>query len=107
MLKIEDVFSDLPQLETNSLILRKITLDDAQDMFAYASDPEVSHHTTWDSHKTIDDSTHFLKMVSQSYANQEVAPWGMVYKENNQFIGTCGYGRWLPQHHRAEIEVSR
>ena len=34
------LFADLPELETERLLLRKMRLDDAEDMFAYASDTE-------------------------------------------------------------------
>jgi ribosomal-protein-alanine N-acetyltransferase len=103
MLKIEDVFSDLPQLETERLILRKITSHDAQDMFEYASDPEVSKHTTWEAHHTIDTTNKVLQAYIQRYEKHEVCEWGIVYKDNQKFIGTCGYGVWIPPHQRAEI----
>jgi RimJ/RimL family protein N-acetyltransferase len=35
----ERVFANLPKLETGRLLLRKMRLDDAEAMFAYASDP--------------------------------------------------------------------
>lgn len=100
---IEYIFRSLPKLETERLILRKMTLDDAQDMFEYASDPEETKYTLWDYHKSIEDSVNFLKSAIQRYENMEVSEWGVVYKENNKFIGTCGYGWWRPAHNRAEI----
>ena len=36
------IFRDLPELEMERLLLRKMRLDDAEAMFAYASDPEVT-----------------------------------------------------------------
>ena len=102
-MEIKDIFGNLPQLETERLILRKMTLDDAKNMFEYAADPEVTKYTLWDNHKSIEDSLGFLKMVIQKYENKEVSEWGVVYKENNKFIGTCGYGWWRPVHNRAEI----
>ena len=102
-MKIEEIFADLPRLETKCLILRKMTLDDAQDMFEYGADPEVTKYTLWDNHKSIEDSREFLKMAIRKYENNEVSEWGVVYKENNKFIGTCGYGWWRPVHNRAEI----
>jgi ribosomal-protein-alanine N-acetyltransferase len=37
-------FADLPGLETERLLLRKMRLDDAEAVFAYASDPEVTRY---------------------------------------------------------------
>ena len=38
------VFADLPELETERLLLRKMRLDDAEAMCAHASDPEVTRY---------------------------------------------------------------
>jgi len=105
-MKIEDIFSNIPILCTKSLILKKMTLKDAEDLFEYASDPEVTKYITWAPHKSIDDSIDFLKSVLRRYENNEVSEWGIVYKENNKFIGTCGYVLWVPVHSLAEIAIA-
>ncbi len=102
-MNIEEIFNNLTTLETNRLILRKMTLDDAQDMYEYASDPEVAKFVIWDFHKSIDDSISFLKSMIQKYENKEVSEWGIIYKESNKFIGTCGYLWWNPTHASAEV----
>jgi len=101
-MKIENIFKELPTLYTKSLMLRKITLEDAQDIFEYSKDPEVTRFVTWEPHKSIDDSINFLKSVIQRYENNEPSDWGIIYKENNKFIGTCGYVLWVPVHSLAE-----
>lgn len=105
-MKIEDIFGDLPQLQTPRLILRKMEIDDAQDMFEYASDPEVSKFTLWEPHRSIEDSKTFLECVNKSYENKLIENWGIVYKENNKFIGTCGYFKWYTDHALAEIQYA-
>ena len=40
-----DILANLPTIETERLLLRKITLNDASDMFEYASNAEVSEYT--------------------------------------------------------------
>ena len=62
-MKIENIFKELPTLYTKSLMLRKITLEDAQDIFGYSKDPEVTRFVTWEPHKSIDDSINFLRSV--------------------------------------------
>lgn len=46
-MEVSEIYSDLPILETDRLLLRKITVEDAEDMFKYGSDPEVSRYVTW------------------------------------------------------------
>jgi len=103
ILAVEAVFGDLPSLDTPRLLLRRLTLDDAQDVFGYASDPEVARYTTWQSHGTIDDTMIFLNGAMTLYANGQVSPWGVEHKQDRRVIGTCGYVYWLPRHARAEI----
>ena len=44
---MEDIFRNLPTLETPRLVLRKVRLSDAQHIFTYASDPAVARYSTW------------------------------------------------------------
>jgi ribosomal-protein-alanine N-acetyltransferase len=101
--RIEDVFGNLPSLETKRLILRKMTIDDAQDMFEYARDPEVATYTTWYAHRSIDDTREFLRLVLEQYEKGQVSSWGVVHKAENKFIGTCGYIEWNVYHRWSEI----
>jgi ribosomal-protein-alanine N-acetyltransferase len=102
-MKIEEVFGDLPELKTPRLLLRKLKPEDAADLFEYASDPEVAREVTWEAHRTIEDSKGFLGFVLRKYENRETSEWGVVLKENNKLIGTCGFVWWKPEHARAEI----
>jgi ribosomal-protein-alanine N-acetyltransferase len=101
--KVKQVFKDLPRLETSRLVLRKMTMHDVHDLFEYASEPEVTKFVTWDCHRNVSDSKHFLNVVLEKYKEHDVSPWGLVLKENNKLIGTGGYAWWMPEHYRAEF----
>lgn len=90
-------------LETNRLILRKMTLDDAEAVFAYASDPEVTRYVIWETHLSIEDSRAFLDLVTTKYQSGGEPEWGIVYKGDHRFVGTCGIVSWEPYHARAEL----
>jgi ribosomal-protein-alanine N-acetyltransferase len=97
------IFGNLPQLETERLILRKLNPDDATDVFAYASDPEVTKYLLWDAHKTISDSLAFISAALARYQAGAPAPWGIVLKDEGRVIGTCDYISCNDIHSRAEI----
>ncbi|WP_207952325.1 GNAT family N-acetyltransferase [Paenibacillus turpanensis] len=101
--KIEDIFGELPVLETERMRLRKIVVEDARDLFAYCSDEEVSRYTTWDTHQTIEHSLGFIRYIRQLYGTKQVAPWGIEDKRTNRLIGTVGFVYWHPSHSRAEL----
>lgn len=73
-MNIEKIYSDLPILETERLILRKITKEDIEDMYLYGSDEEVSKYVTWNTHETIADTKDFVEFVLSKYENKQVSP---------------------------------
>jgi [ribosomal protein S5]-alanine N-acetyltransferase len=101
--EVREVLTELPALETERLILRKMTLNDVEAVFAYASDPEVSRYTLWETHRSVEDSRAFLKLTTQKYENGGEPDWGIVYKGNGCLVGVCGLVNWEAEHARAEI----
>ncbi|MDJ0554147.1 MAG: GNAT family protein [Microcoleaceae cyanobacterium MO_207.B10] len=97
------LFANLPTIETDRIIIRKMCLNDADDMFEYASDPEVSKYTGWYTHYSIEDTKLFLHHVINSYLNNQVSSWGIVHKLDEKFIGTLGFIAWNIEHARGEI----
>ncbi|NEY83056.1 GNAT family N-acetyltransferase [Bacillus sp. 3H-10] len=97
------VYTDLPILETKRLVLRKVTLNDVESMFLYCSNEEVSRYVLWDTHRILSDTKEFVKYILNQYENKKLAPWGIEYKENGEFIGTIDFVSWQPQHKSAEI----
>ena len=100
---IKNTFGNLLILETERLLLRSLSLDDVEDLFEYASDPEVSKYNSWTVHKSLDDSKRFLNTVVERYKNHELADWGIVHKADKKLIGTCGLSSWIQDQRRAEI----
>lgn len=97
------VFNNFPILETPRLILRKLSLEDAEDIFEYAQDPEVTRYLSWDPHKSIEDSIRFIEFMLEKYKIEGYGDWGIEYKEKGKLIGTCGYTWWDRKNSKAEI----
>lgn len=100
---MKNVFQDLPTIETERLILRKITEDDVESIFEYGSNEEVARYVTWDTHQTLDDTKAFVDFVLNQYALNKPAHWGIVHKSDGKFIGSIDFVSWKPQHRTAEI----
>lgn len=103
MLHKENIFKNLPQLETERLILRKINMNDAKDLFAYGSNPEITKYVCWQTYKSKEDAVSFINKTLEQYSNGAVSPWGIVIKEHNKLIGTCGFIRYDPDHNKGEL----
>lgn len=100
---IESVFGNLPTLETERLVLRRVTMADAEDALVYISDPEVVHFVPLVQAQTMRDAHAFLQNFLDNYAGKRVAPWGVYRKSDGRHIGLCGYENWGPNSDRAEM----
>ena len=75
-------------IETDRLILRRFTIDDAEDMYNnWASDPEVTKFLTWPTHSSVDVSRYVLNDWVPHYEEGDFFNWAMELKENGQVIG--------------------
>jgi len=101
--KPEDLFKNLPILETERLKLKRLSMHDAGDVFEYASDPDVSKYVLWEHHRTIADSKSYLKHVLFLYEKGIPASWGIILKEENKLIGTGGFQWWSASNSKAEV----
>ncbi|WP_408009902.1 GNAT family N-acetyltransferase [Pseudalkalibacillus sp. A8] len=94
---------EFPALETKRLILRKVTKEDASDMFAYLSDEEVVKHMGLPPSKTEEDVLDEINWYESIYKNGSGIRWGITVKDFNKVIGSCGFLNTVPKHHRAEV----
>lgn len=70
------------RIETDRLILRRFTLEDAQAMYDnWASDDEVTKFLTWPTHASVDVSRMVLENWTASYAREDYYQWAIVFKE--------------------------
>ncbi|PGT75335.1 MULTISPECIES: GNAT family N-acetyltransferase [Bacillaceae] len=103
-MNIEASLIALPSFETNRLLLRKINLNDLDDIFEFSSDPEVAHHMTWEVNKSKEETlNNFISVVMNSYKTGQSADWALVHKESNKVIGTCSFVDWSNDNQKAEI----
>ncbi|HPE69698.1 MAG TPA: GNAT family N-acetyltransferase [Thermotogota bacterium] len=102
-LTTREIFEKLDILTTPRLILRPMKESDAPDMFAYASNPEVTRYTLWETHRSLEDAQVFLQGQEFSQKEGLVHNWAIVWKEQNRMIGTGGFIWWKIPHRSAEI----
>ena len=76
-------------IETERLILRKFTINDAEMMFDnWASDPEVTKFLTWNHHANIEMTKMILNMWIEAYNNPNTYRFGIVLKDSDELIGS-------------------
>ncbi len=78
-----------PILETERLILRPITLDDAEACFSWNSDERVARYMSYPTYTDIKKTQEWIK----STLTDEIEwNWAFVLKSENRVIGTGGIG---------------
>lgn len=76
-------------LETNRLVLRRLTINDSKEMFNnWASSKEVCKFLSWPAHENIETTKSILNIWIEKYNNFTFYQWGIVIKATNELIGT-------------------
>lgn len=67
--------------------LRKITLKDAEDLFDYGSNAEVTKYLTWGPYKHLDDA---IDAIKHHFFTTDLLEYALQYLPTNKMIGTIG-----------------
>ncbi len=84
-------------LETDRLILRRFTLDDAETMYKnWASEDAVTEYLTWPTHESVDVTRAVLSDWTAAYERADYYNWAIELKELGQVIGSITVGPQKP-----------
>ncbi|MBR1988478.1 MAG: GNAT family N-acetyltransferase [Clostridia bacterium] len=77
--------------ETERLIVRKLSLSDAEDIFEFAVDPDTGPRAGWQPHKDIEETKSLINMWIDRYDQDiEQRNFAIILKSNNKMIGSIG-----------------
>ncbi|MGZ3862881.1 MAG: GNAT family N-acetyltransferase [Bacteroidia bacterium] len=96
-------FNPFPILETERLILREITPEDAPAFFLCRSDKETMKFIGRPLHKTVTDTEALIKVIMERVNENIAINWAITLKEDSKFIGTISYHDIIKEHYRAEV----
>lgn len=92
------------QIITERLILRPLTLEDTQDMFAYTSRPDATRFLSWHPHSHIEQTESFLKTVIATYGQVHTEfSWAIELKDKSKMIGVIKLFDINKNNKRAEV----
>lgn len=96
-------FKEFPVLETQRLILRKFTPEDAKEVLSMRSDQKIMHHMDSNPHQSIEQSEDFIRENLSTYAEGKGIFWAITEKDSGLFIGDFAFWRIDSKNLRAEI----
>lgn len=76
-------------LETNRLYLRRITIEDAENIYLLNLDSEVIQYTGDDAFESIESAEKFISSYNH-YSKYDFGRWAVIGKNNHTFLGWCG-----------------
>lgn len=97
------LFSDLPELQTERLVLRRLCDRDLYDVNEYASSEEVPRFLLWTPHLNLRETRGYLEFMQKRYRKGLHSEWGIVLLESGKVIGTCGFTSIDLQNESCEI----
>lgn len=96
-------FDPFPTLVTPRLALRALRLEDLEDLYAYASDPQIDRYTPWQHYTSLDEAKADLDEFLGAYAQGELGAFGIEHRLDQKLIGIATFSPPHPHHRRAEI----
>ncbi len=96
-------FKPFPEIQTQRLLLREITVLDANEIFFLRSDKEVLKYIDKPPAKTLDDALEFILRINTLKENNQGINWAITIKGSDILIGNICLWNIKPEHHRAEV----
>ncbi len=80
-----------PRLETERLVLRQMTLDDAESVLSYFADEEVTRYIDVPSMTDLEQAEKVIMYGISLFERREGIRWGIARPGDERLIGTCGF----------------
>lgn len=96
-------FTPFPTIETDRLLLRRITNDDVAEIFELRSNPETMKYIPRPLVKTNEEALEHIAMIEDKIETNIGINWAITLKGDPKLLGIIGYYRVQPENYRAEI----
>ena len=87
----EQVFESFPELNTQRLLLRKITGEDDKSLFEVLSDEDTCEYLTHNAVNDIESIKRMIAGMQRFFDEKQRIRWGIAQKQDNSLIGHCGF----------------
>ena len=95
----------MPTLETPRLILRRISMRDAKDIFAYSCDAEVARHVLWPAQRDVSEAREYCRYMLRRYRQDEPSSWGIEEKKSGRLVGIISHVEALKERIPVQLQI--
>lgn len=96
-------FHPFKNLETERLLLRRVTEADVLEIFQLRSNPETMKFIPRPLVKTNEEALEHIRMIDEKIEQNSGINWAITLKGDSKLIGIIGHYRIQPENHRCEI----
>jgi len=97
-------FSPFPELKTERLLLRRLTNNDAEEMFFLRSNEDVLRYLGRGPTQSVKEAEEFINKINKSADENENILWGIaLLEEPTKIIGTICLWNFKTESYRGEI----
>ncbi|KGE18415.1 GCN5 family acetyltransferase [Paenibacillus wynnii] len=90
-----------PNIETERLFMRELTLDDVEAVYKHFSYPEVTRFMDIEVCKDLREAEEIIAF----HIHDSGCRYGLFNKENDELIGTCGFHCWSTEILETKAEI--
>ena len=76
------------KIETDRLLIRPVTVNDAEAIYKWASDPDVTKYMIYGTHPNVEHTRQWLETLDIN--DEDSYDLGFVYKETGELVGMGG-----------------
>lgn len=92
-----------PELKTERLALRQVTIEDNEEIFALLTDEKVNQHYGSPRVKSEEHARRYIHQITTGIKNNKVAYWGICLKDKSKLTGTVCIWNIVEEEGKAEI----
>jgi ribosomal-protein-alanine N-acetyltransferase len=92
-----------PTLTTTRLVLRRITKQDADELFFLRSDENIMRYICKPKPKDLNDIFALIDKIDGMIASNDGIAWAMCLKDDPRLLGHISFHAFNKEHHRAEV----
>ena len=100
---LDPQFTPFPALDTERLVLRAITAEDAPAIFRIRSDQRVMKYIGKEPTTSVEDALKLIATIQLDLEENNAISWAITMKRSNELIGMIGFYRLKKEHHRGEL----
>ena len=100
---METNFNPFPSLTTERLYLRKLSLDDANEIFLLRSDDVINKYLDRQKAASIEDAQKFIKKIIRGIKNNDCIYWAISFKDKTTLLGTICLWNLSKEENKVEV----